>query len=117
MRFTEWQEVPHWTWDQHEHRQELTRIIHGATEVVTARKIKPRKLHATKEILEVRAHRARLIRSKPREEKQAKRFDQKQIIVAWKKISLDCRASASDTRASGEFLGIPIENVPKTARF
>ena len=87
MRFTEWQEVPHWTLDQHEHSQELPRIIHGATEAVTAMKIKPRKPYVTEEILEVSAHRARRIRSKSREEKQAKRFDQKQIIVAWNAVS------------------------------
>ena len=118
VRFTEWQEVPHWTLDQHEHRQELTRIIHGATEAVTARKIKPRKLYVTEEILEASAHRARLIRSKSREEKQAKRLDQKRVIAAWKQsLSLDCRSSASDPGTSGDFSGILIENSPKTARY
>ena len=87
MRFTEWQEVPHWTLDQHEHRQELTKIIHGATEAVSAKKIKPMKPYVTEEILEVSAHRARLIKSKSREEKQAKCFDQQRFIVAWKEIT------------------------------
>ena len=85
--YTEWQEVPHATLDQHEHRHELTKIIHGATEAVSAKKIKPMKPYVTEEILDVSAHRARLIKSKSREEKQAKRFDQKQVIAAWKEIS------------------------------
>ena len=85
--YTEWQEVAHWTLDQHEHRQELTKIIHGATEAVAARKTKPRKPYVTEEFLEVSAHRARLIKSKSREEKQAKRLDQKRVIVAWKEVS------------------------------
>ena len=87
VRDTEWQEVPHWTRDQHEHRQELTKIIHGATEAVSAKKIKPMKPYVTEEFLEVSAHRARLIKSKFREEKQAKRFDQKRVIAAWKEVS------------------------------
>ena len=87
VRYTEGQEFPHWTLDQHEHRQELTNIIYGATEAVSAKKIKPRKPYVTEEVLEVSAHRARLIKSKSREEKQAKRLDQKRIIVAWEEIS------------------------------
>ena len=58
--------------DQHEHRQELTRIIHEAAEGVTAIKIKPRKPYVTDAILEVSAHRTRLIKTKHREEKQVK---------------------------------------------
>ena len=57
VRYTVWQEVPHWTLDQHEHRQELTKIIHGATEAVSAKKIKPMKPYVTEEILEVSAYR------------------------------------------------------------
>ena len=53
----------------------MTTIIHGVTEAVAAKRIKTRELSVTDAILEVSAHRARLIRSKSREEKQAKRFD------------------------------------------
>ena len=53
VRYTEWQEIPHWTLDQHEHRQEFTKMIHGATEAVSAKKIKPMKPYVTEEILEV----------------------------------------------------------------
>ena len=84
--YTEGQEVPHWTLDQHEHRQELMNIIHGAKEAVSAKKIKPMKPYVTEEIQEVSGRRARLIKSKSREEKQAKRLDQKRVIVAWKEI-------------------------------
>ena len=65
----------------------MTRIIHGATEAVAAKRIKTTELFVTDAILEVSAHRARLIRSKSREEKQAKRFDQKRAIAAWKEVS------------------------------
>ena len=118
MRFTEWQEVPHWTLDQHEHRQELTNIKHGATEAVTARKTKPRKPYVTEEFLEVFAHRARLTKSKSREERQAKRLDQKRVIVAWKEVSHWIAGHRRPTHEPlGNLGGIPIKNLPKTARY
>ena len=67
VQYAEMQQVPHWSIDQHEHRQEQTRIIHEATEGVTAIKVKPRKLYVTDAILEVSAHRKRLIKTKYRE--------------------------------------------------
>ena len=49
----EWQQVPHWTLDQHEHRHELTKIIHEAFGQVSVKKTKPMKPYVTDEILEV----------------------------------------------------------------
>ena len=72
--------------DQHEHRQELTRIIHEATEGVTATKVKPRKLYVTDAILEVSAHRARFIRTKHREEQQSKRHYRKRRFAVWREV-------------------------------
>ena len=100
--YTEGQEIPHWTLDQHKHRQEFTNIIHGATEAVSAKKIKPMKPYVTEQILEDSAYRARLIKSKSREEKQAKRLDQKRAIVAWKYIS---HWIAGHRRPTHELLG------------
>ena len=37
------QPVPHWSMNQHEHRQELIKIMHEATRAVTATKVKPNK--------------------------------------------------------------------------
>ena len=73
VRYAEMQHVPHWSMDQHEHRRELTKIIHEATEGVASTKIKPRKPYATDAILEVSAHRARCNKTKHREEQPVKR--------------------------------------------
>ena len=73
--------------DQHEHRQELTRIIHEATEGVTATKVKPRKLYVTDAILEVSAHRARFIKTKLREEKLVKLMDRKRVLALWREVT------------------------------
>ena len=70
VHYAEMQQVPHWSLDQHEHRHELTKIMHEATEGVAAAKVKPRKLYVTDAIFEVSAHRARLIQTKHKEEKQ-----------------------------------------------
>ena len=118
VHFTEWQEVPHWTLDQHGHRQDLTRIIHGATEAVTAKKIKPRKPFVTDAIVEVSANRARLIRSKSREEKQATRFDQQRVIAAWKELSHWIAGHRRPTHEPlGIFMEIPMENLLKIANY
>ena len=60
VQYAEARPVPHWSMDQHEHRQELTRIIHEATEGVSATKVKPMKPYVIDAILEVSVHRARL---------------------------------------------------------
>ena len=65
----------------------MTKIIHGATEVVSAKKIKPRRPYVTDEILEVSAHRTRLIKTISREEKYAKHLDHRRVIKAWKEVS------------------------------
>ena len=39
--YAEQQPVPHWSMNQHEHRQELTRLIHDATQGVKAIAVKP----------------------------------------------------------------------------
>ena len=75
VRYAEMQQVPHWSLDQHVHRQEFMKIIHEATEGVAFTKVKPRKPYVTDAILEVSVHRARLIKIKHREEQQVKRFD------------------------------------------
>ena len=74
------QPVPHWSMNQHEHRQELTKIVHEATQGVKTTKVKPRKPNVTADILEVSAHRDRLIKSKHREEQQTKRLVRKMIF-------------------------------------
>ena len=51
VQYAEWHQVPHWSLDQHEHRQELTKILHVATGQVSAKKIKPRKPYVTDEML------------------------------------------------------------------
>jgi hypothetical protein len=43
VEYAEWHQVPHWSLDQHEHRQELTKNLHAATGQVSAKKIKPMK--------------------------------------------------------------------------
>ena len=86
VQYTQWQQVPHWTLDQHEHRHELTNIIHGTTEQVSAKKIKPMKPYVTDEILEVSTHRTRLIITISREGKYAKHLDQRRVLKAWKEI-------------------------------
>ena len=53
VRHAEMQQVPHWSFDQHEHRQELTQNIHEATEGVASTEVKPRKPYVTDAILEV----------------------------------------------------------------
>ena len=63
IEYASQQPLPHWSLNQHEHRQELTRIMH-----VKANKVKAMKSYVTAEILEVSAHRARLIKTKRREE-------------------------------------------------
>ena len=78
------QQVPHWSLDQHEHRHELTKIIHEAAEGVAATKVKPRKLYVTDAILEVSAHRTRLINTKHREEKQVTFLD---FFAVWKEVA------------------------------
>ena len=81
VRHAEMQQVPHWSLDQHEHRQEFTKIIHEVTEGVAATKVKPRKPYVTDAILDVFAYRARLIKIKHREEKQVKRFDRQRVLA------------------------------------
>ena len=68
VHYIQWQQMFHWTFDQHEHGQELTNIIHGITEQVSAKKIRPKKPYVSDESLEVSAHRTRLIKSISREE-------------------------------------------------
>ena len=80
VRYAEMQDVPHWSMNQHEHRRELTNIIHEATEGVASTKIKPRKPYATDAILDS-AHRARLIKTKHREEQQVKRRDRQRVFA------------------------------------
>ena len=75
VEYVSQQAVPQWTLNHHEHRQELTNIMHRAVDGVQANKIRPRTLGVSAEILEVSAHRARLIKTKHREELQAKRHD------------------------------------------
>ena len=75
VQYAEWQQVPHWCLDQHEHRQELTKIIHEATGQVSVKKTKPINPYVTDEILEVSAHRTRLIKTISREDKYAKHLD------------------------------------------
>ena len=87
VHYAEMQPVPHWSVDQHEHRQEFTRIIHEATEGVSATTVRPRKLYVTDAILEVSAHRASLIKTKRREEQQVKRLDGKRIFAVWKEVT------------------------------
>ena len=87
VRYAEMQDVPHWSMNQHEHRRELSKIIHEATGGVASTKIKPRKPYATDAILEVSAHRARLIRTKHREEQQVKRFDRQRVFAAWREVA------------------------------
>ena len=53
VHYAEMQPVPHWSMDQHEHRQELTRIIHEAKECVSATKVKPRKPYVIDAVPEV----------------------------------------------------------------
>ena len=50
VQHAEWQDVPHWTFDQHEQRHELTKIIHEATQDVSTKKIKPIKPYVSDEI-------------------------------------------------------------------
>ena len=50
--------------------------------------MKPRKPYVTDDILEVSAHRDRLIRTKHREEQQTKRLDRKMIFAVWREDSL-----------------------------
>ena len=87
VHYAEAQPVPHWSMGQHEHRQELTRIIHEATEGVSATKVKPMKPYVTDAILEVSSYRARLIRTKHREEQQVRRLDRKRIFAVWKEVT------------------------------
>ena len=116
VQYTKWQEVPHWTLDQHEHRHELTKMIHGVTEVVSAKKIKPMKPYVTDEILEVSAHGTRLINTISREEQQAKRFDQKRILIAWKEVRHRITGHRRPTRESLEHFRIQIMHLPKIGR-
>ena len=81
------QPLPHWSMNQHEHRPELSKIMHDATRGVTATKVKPMSSYVTADILEVSAHRARLIRTKPREEQQVQRLDRKRIFAVWREVS------------------------------
>ena len=87
VEYAEWHQVPHWSLDQHEHRQALTKILHAATGQVPAKKIKPMKPYVTDEMLEASAHRTRLITTISREEKYAKHLDQRRVLKAWKEIS------------------------------
>ena len=51
MRCTEWQKVFHLDFlGEHEHRQEFTKITHGATEVAIAMNIKPLKSYVPKDV-------------------------------------------------------------------
>ena len=73
--------------NQHDHRQERTRIIHDAMRGVKATKVQPRKLYVIDAILEASDHRARLIRTKHREEQQVKRRVKKRIFAVWREVS------------------------------
>ena len=84
---TEQQPVPHWSMSQHDHRQELTRIIHYATRSVTGTNVQPRKPYVIHAILAVSAHRARFIRTKHRGEQQVSRLDKKKIFAVWREVS------------------------------
>ena len=84
---TEQQPVPHWSMNQHDHRQELTRIIHDAICGAKVTKVQPMKPYVIDAILEVSVHRARLIRTKHREEQQVKRLDKKHISAVWREVS------------------------------
>ena len=79
--------MPHWSMNQHEHRQELAKIIHEATQGVNATKVKPRKPYVTADILEVAAHRARLIKTKHKEEQHTKRLDRKKMFAVWREVT------------------------------
>ena len=81
MGYLTQQLVPHWSLNQHEHRQGLNKIMHNATQGVNATNAKPTKPYVTADILEVSAHRAKLIRSKHREEQHANRFVKKRIFA------------------------------------
>ena len=81
VQYAQVQQVPHWTIDHHEHRQESTRIIHEAMECVAATKVKPRKLYVTDAILEVSAHITRLIKTKHRDEQHVKLLDGKRVFA------------------------------------
>ena len=87
VQYVESLQVPHWTLDQHEHRNELTKMIHAATQGVATKKIKPMKPYVTDEILEVSKHRTRLIRTISREENYAKHMDKRRVLKAWKEVS------------------------------
>ena len=87
VQHAEWHDVPHWTLDQHEHRHELTKIIHEATEDVSAKNIKPIKPYVSDEMLEISADRTRLIKTMPREEEYAKFIDRQRVFKSWKEVS------------------------------
>ena len=89
VQYVESMQVPHWTLDQHEHRNELTKMIHAATQGVATKKIKPMKPYVTDEILEVSKHRT---------------MDKRRVLKAWKKgFSLDCRPSETNAGSLRHF--------------
>ena len=61
--------------------------MHTAANGVKANKVKPMKPYVTAEILDVSAHRARLIKTKHREEQQAKRHDRKKLFAVWRDVT------------------------------
>ena len=71
----------------HEHRQAITSIAHEAAEGVRANIVRPMKLDATHEMMEVAGHRARLIRQRHREEKQATFLCTRRVFILWKETS------------------------------
>ena len=99
------QQVPHWSLDQHEPRHEPTKIIHEATEGVAATKVKPRKPYVTDAILEVFAHRARLIQIKHKDEKQVKLFDRKRVFAIWREVTYWIAGHKRPTHVSFDTFG------------
>ena len=75
--------------------RQLTKVIHEATEGVAATNVKPRKPYVTNAILEVSAHRARLIKTKHREEQQVKILDKKQVFTVWKEIIIGLKGTSA----------------------
>ena len=65
----------------------ITKITHTATQGVKAPNEKPKKLYVTAEILYAPARTATLIRSKHREEQQAKRLGKKRIFAVWREVA------------------------------
>ena len=87
VQYIETQEIPHWGMDQHQHRDELTKMIHEATRGKSTKKTKPMKPYVTDDILKVSAQRTRLIKTIPREKNYAKFQHRKRVFSVWREIS------------------------------